>query len=135
MREELKDRVGRRGSFTATFKRTGIRKNSFGVAVTVLFIDLRDEAGTLVTDHLWFLRGKQMDELKLQPGERISFEATVTSYYKRAPRDGADYPDWDDDAGRVEKDYKLIYPTRMKRVGEQGSCKPRAASEQMEMGF
>ena len=121
MREELAKRVGRRGRFTATFKRTGIRKSQYGVSVTVLLVDLRDEAETQVTDHLWLIEGKQIADLNLQPGERISFVATVAAYYKRPPRDAQDFSKWDrDDIGVFEKDYKLVYPTAIARVmGEQ----------------
>jgi len=65
MRDELAKRVGKRGPFSATFVRTGISSNFWGKKVTVLLRDVRDEAGTQVADHLWFIQGDQMRELKL----------------------------------------------------------------------
>jgi hypothetical protein len=110
MREELKHRVGRRGAFTAMFSRTGVRKSTWSVDVTVLLLDVRDEAGQLVADHLWFRRGSQIERLQLKAGDRIRFMATVGPYSKRN-RDG------DADEDRYVVDYKLIYPSNMRLIG------------------
>ena len=114
MREELKGRCGKRGEFHATFKRSGIRPSHWGVAVTALFVNVCDEAGTMVTDHLWFLLGKQMQALGLQPGDRVRFVATVAQYRKRNPdHDGFD----GEDTPHCVTDYRLIYPSNMRKLG------------------
>jgi hypothetical protein len=128
MREALKDRVGRRGEFTAQFKRRGVAASGWGIKVTMLFIDVRDEAGTVVADHIWFKMGKQMDELKLEPGDRIRFMATVDTYQKRNKDDA-----WDDDEPRHVTDFRLVHPSNVRRMG--ASRGPRAASDQAELGF
>ena len=113
MREELKKRVGKRGEFHATFHRTGVRRTDWGVSITALLVDVRDEAGTQVCDHLWFLMGKQMQALGLCPGDRVRFVATVASYRKR----DKDFDPFDDhDARRCVTDYRLIYPSNMRKL-------------------
>lgn len=116
MRDELAKRVGKRGPFSATFERTGVKDTRFGREVTMLFRDVRDEAGTVVTDHVWFIQGKQARELKLRKGERVQFEATVAPYMKRNPE--FEYGDEDSGAYKV-RDYRLIYPAKMRREGEK----------------
>lgn len=114
MRDELAKRLGTRGPFSATFVRTGISNSDWGKKVTMLFRDVRDEAGTQVTDHLWFLQGKQARELRLKPGERVNFVATVGRYTKRNPD-----RDFDPDEPCRVRDYRLIYPSNMRRQGEK----------------
>lgn len=65
--------------------------------------------GEVVTDHLWFTVGKQMEELDIQIGDIVSFDARVDSYWKgyRGYRDDV----WDKP---VQKDYKLSRPTKLK---------------------
>jgi hypothetical protein len=78
---------------------------------TALFVDVRDEAGTLVTDHLWFTVGMQIAALDLHPRESIEFEARVTQYWKG--RVGGDrYSDF----LQREKDYRLSYPTNFRKL-------------------
>ena len=114
MREQLKDRVGKRGEFHATFQRTGIRRTQWGVAVTALFIDVRDERDQQVADHLWFMLGAQMQRMRLKLGDEVRFVATVAPYLKHNPEfDGFD----EDGPFRVE-DYRLIYPSNMRKLGE-----------------
>lgn len=120
MREELAHRNGRRGEFRAVLKRTGGKRNSHGYYVkTALFVDVRDEANTLVADHLWFNWGKQMDGLKLQPGDRVRFTATVATYHK-LNRDR----DWDDDESRYVVDYRLMFPRSMRVLGRDAESLP-----------
>jgi hypothetical protein len=112
MREALQEREGKRGRFTGTVKRFGKKPAYRGPDLdTLLLVDVRDEAGTEVTDHLWFVVRKQLKELNLQPGDKIEFAARVKPYLKgyRGTRD--------DDAPLVSVDYKLSNGTQFKKVG------------------
>jgi hypothetical protein len=75
-------------------------------------VDVRDEAGNEVTDHLWFVVRKQLKALNLQPGDKIEFVARVKPYIKgyRGRRDL-------DDAASVSTDYTLSHGTQFKKVG------------------
>jgi hypothetical protein len=67
VREFLKEREGKRGRFSGTVKRLGSKPAYRGAPLpTLLLVDVRDEAGTLVTDHLWFTVRKQMMERNLK---------------------------------------------------------------------
>jgi hypothetical protein len=113
MREVLQDREGKRGRFTATVKRFGSKPAYRGPnLITLLLVDVRDEAGTVVTDHLWSVVRKQLKELSLQPGDKIEFTARVKSYVKgyRGRREDYDLPS-------VSVDYKLSHGTQFKKVG------------------
>jgi hypothetical protein len=112
-REVLGQREGKRGRFTATVKRFGSKPAYKGPPiVTLLLVDVRDEAGTQVTDHLWFTVRKQLKELDAQPGDQIEFTARVTPYVKgyRGRREDFDLPP-------VSMDYRLSHPTQFKKVG------------------
>lgn len=63
MREELKSRVGKRGWFSANVKRFGIKKYKHHAKKTILLVDIRDESGELVADHMWQTVGKQIEDL------------------------------------------------------------------------
>ena len=113
MREELQQRNGKRGRFSGTVKRFGSKPAYRGPnLVTLLLVDVRDEAGNEVTDHLWFVVRKQLKELNLQPGDRIEFTARVVEYVKgyKGRREL-------DDAPPVSVDYKLSHGTQFKKVG------------------
>jgi hypothetical protein len=125
MRHLLKDRVGKRGRFCAAFGHRSSRSNQFGTVATAIFFDVRDEAGTQVTDHAWFLWSRQMDALKLKPGDRVTFYATVATYTKDDPTVG----DWDvrewGPRPRIT-DYRLSHHSNMRLVngGEPESLGP-----------
>jgi hypothetical protein len=113
MREKLKERELKRGTYTATFVRFGSKSGYKGYPVkTVLFRDVADSAGVVVTDHLWFTCGKQFTALDLLPGDVVSFAARSKAYTKgyRGHRD-------DDDLPAVETDYRLSNPTNVMKWG------------------
>lgn len=83
MREELAKRNGRRGKFTAIFVRYGSRSAFRGPPkVTLLFREVHDEAGSIVTDHLWFSECQGWKRLVLAGGEKVAFTASVRGYIK-----------------------------------------------------
>lgn len=110
MRAALKQIKEVRATFTGTFVRLGT-KSSFGhPKQTLLLADVKDSEGKIVTDHLWFNMGIQFMALHLQPGDVVQFDARVTEYIKgyRGYRDDVYKP--------IEKDYRLSYPTKIKKI-------------------
>jgi hypothetical protein len=79
MRKELKKRDGQRFSVTATVSRFGSRNGWTGLEPTILLTDVRDAAtGQLLTDHLWFVRGKFWSSVC--EGTKVAFDARATPY-------------------------------------------------------
>lgn len=122
MREELKKRDGRRGTFTAEFSRygtAGVRIPGYGrfsrprliQVTTLLFRELKDSTGFVVTDHLWFKTCKAWEALGLRPGDIVKFDARVVPYQKgyQGSRDG--------EGSGAKMDYKLAFPTNAKLMG------------------
>ena len=74
---------GARSKFTATIARLGQKNNFKGPpSETVLFTDVRNEAGELVTSHVWFTIGRQLSSVVHHVGKRVVFEARVKTYIK-----------------------------------------------------
>ncbi len=111
MRKELRARVGRRGRFSATFRRFGVRRHREHAERTALLLDIRDESGAIVADHIWVLVGVHFGNLNLTPGDEVFFSARVTKYRKRNP-DAID----DEDPPFVE-DYRLSHPSKVSKLG------------------
>lgn len=100
-----------RHTFTAEFSRYGIKNGWAGDVPTVLLKDIR-LGDKIVCDHLWFTCGKQFDALGLECGDIVQFDARVDSYWKG-------YMGYRDDVydKPVEKDWKLSFPTKIKKMG------------------
>ena len=118
MREELAQREGLRGRFTAVFARNGKKRGFDGrpPIPTALFVDLKDEACQLVADHMWFTAGVQISALDLKPGDSVQFEARVNEYYKGYV--SRRYDDWP----LPQKDYRLSYPTNFRKLSAPGQA-------------
>lgn len=114
MREELAKRSGLRGRFTATYTGRRERSSAGHIVVMCLFVDVRDELGTEVTDHVHFTLGKWNEDL--QPGDTVSFEARVSPYWK----------------GYIHRtrDYRLSHPTNVRKWRESGST-----GDSLQLGF
>lgn len=113
MRKELKDRVGRRGRFRATFNRFGALRKAWGhpQQCTALLKNVRDESGAIVADHIWVIVGTRFGALELKPGDEVFFVARVTKYRKRNP-------DWqDEDDTPFVEDYRLSNPSNVTKLG------------------
>jgi hypothetical protein len=100
MRDELKKLDKQRMGFTGTFSRTDKVKNSHPPEPTLLLLDIRDEGGRVVADHVWLLLTKEFAALGLKEGDRIGFVATVSQYFK----------------GNCEKDYYLTSPGKIRKI-------------------
>jgi hypothetical protein len=108
MRKELGASENVRATFTATFIRFGSKHQHQGTtATTLLFQEIKNDAGITVADHLWFTMTRGFEDCRLQPGDRIRFEARIKSYskgyrgFQKALQTKTNY------------DYKLSHPTRI----------------------
>ncbi len=80
-RERLAANVGRKIVVHAVYVGLGKRKAGQKEFSTVLIRDVRQaESGELLTDHLWFNRGKTWRKAGVLPGDRIAFEARSIEY-------------------------------------------------------
>lgn len=83
MRSELKDLIGTRNLYSATFERFGSlpakRKSANTNRKTALVKDIFCE-GKLVSDHLWIAECSDFERLRLKSGETVLFTA-IASYY------------------------------------------------------
>lgn len=111
-RKNLK-KIGKeqRHTYTGTFERFGKKKGYMGIEHTVLLKNVKNSAGQIVTDHLWFNKTKGFADADLKEGDIVQFEARVAEYEKGY-------------FGRKEEifveegtDYKLSYPSKIKVIG------------------
>lgn len=110
MRKKLSNIEGVRDTFTGVFERFGIKNGWNGIEKTVLLKDIKNKNGDVVSDHLWFNLTKGFEKLQLKKGDVVQFDARVKEYYKG-------YKGYRDDIYKpIEKDYKLSYPTKIKKV-------------------
>jgi len=110
IRKNLATIEGVRDIFTGTFERFGVKNGWAGVEKTVLLKDIKNKNGDIISDHLWFNFTKGFENLQLEKGDIIQFEARVKEYYKgyKGYREGIYKP--------IEKDYKLSYPSKIKKL-------------------
>lgn len=113
MREALAPHHLRRMTFTGTFVRVGTKPGWKGkVQQTLLLRDIKDDAGNVLTDHLWFNMTREFAALELQEGDEVKFDARVRRYWKGylGHREIYDKP--------PQVDYKLSHPTQVRKVTE-----------------
>lgn len=111
MRTTLKKLDQVRKKFRGVFQREGKKINWNGYSEpTILLRSITDEAGKVVTDHLWFSKTKSFDALgKLEQGDVIEFEARITPYLKG-------YVNRRSKIDQSSTDYKLSRPTKVSIV-------------------
>ena len=115
IRAELAPYLGQRRKFYATFSHYGKRRLRYrapwGLAErmvdTLLFVDVRNEWGRYLCDHVWFTSSLTLQRVGLEAGDTVSFVATVDSYTKRDR--------WANEYSRIE-DYKLCRPSMLEKV-------------------
>jgi hypothetical protein len=112
MRKELGASENERERFTATFIRFGTKHQHRGsTTTTLLFQQIINSKGILVADHVWFTITDAFEQCRLQPGDRIAFDARVKSYskgYKGLPKEIRK---------PAQFDFKLSHPTRITKLG------------------
>ncbi len=111
MRNKLK-KIGKehRHIFTGEFSRFGLKNGYMGQQKTILLVNIKDEEGNIVTDHLWFNDTKGFQKINLKQGDIVKFSARVSRYEKgyKGYRKDIYLP--------ITYDYKLSYPTNIERV-------------------
>ncbi len=111
MRKELKKLHMIRGTFTGIFVRFGNKTGYKGkIEQTLLFKDIKDKEGKIITSHLWFTMTKGFFKCDLQENDIIQFNARVKEYVKgyKGYRFDVDKP--------IEIDYKLSFPTKISKL-------------------
>lgn len=105
IREHLSRIDGQRAVYRATFSRFDGRTSHGYFVPTALFVNVRNVHGHEVCDHIWMRKGKQIDDLKLAPGDVIEFRATSKPYW----------------SGYIDRhlNYGLKNPTNMVKLGEE----------------
>lgn len=108
MRKVLRESLGDRKKFSGIFVRLGKKKNYQGYTEeTVLIRSITDlEDGKVVADHLWFAYTKGFQQVSLEAGVRIEFEARVKKYAKG-------YRNTQSKIDNRTTDYKLSHPTKI----------------------
>lgn len=111
MRRKLKE-IGEkeRHNFIGEVVRFGWKNGWMGSERTILLKDIRLCDG-IVCDHIWFKVGKQFERLALQPGDKVAFSARVSEYWK-----GYKGRRWDVFGKPIEKDYRLSFPTQLRKL-------------------
>lgn len=104
MRKELKKLDGQRLRFRAKVERFGEKNGYMGTLPTILLTNVFElTSGQVVTDHLWFTRGKTW---QCEVGDIVEFDARVGSYEKG-------YKGYRKDVCKeVKTDYRLERPTK-----------------------
>ena len=106
MRTEMENKYGERDIFYATFVRKGSKRGWHGEEKpTLLFKDVRDQDGNIISDHLWFNLTNSFEDAFLIEGDIIRFTARVDVYTKGYERD-----DWD---------FKLSRPTKVEVMANE----------------
>jgi hypothetical protein len=117
MREKLGKLHNQRKRFTAHVKRFGTKPAYRGYVPikTVLLVDITDETGTIVADHMWMTVGKQLEDLSAAKGDKIAFHGRVTTYLKG-------YAGRDEDGiyGAQEVDFRISNPTKFEHLEIKG---------------
>jgi hypothetical protein len=97
-RIELAENLEQRDTYTATYQ--GRTKPGKQPKFMLLFIDVKDKNGKIVTNHLWFNQTQGFLLLRLIPGDYVQFEARVKTYQRK----------------NNTIDYRLSYPTKVKII-------------------
>lgn len=113
MRDGLRNLIGKRIVFRATFERRGKKPRGLvGYAETVLFSNVKDNAtGRLLCEHVWLSLTKEFENAALFKGDTVKFTARVTYYQKAIAR----------------VDLQLSNPTKVMNLThpqEQANCQP-----------
>lgn len=109
----MEEMEGERKTFSGTFVRFGIKNGWNGPEETVLLTNIKDAEEHVITDHLWFNLTKGFKKLGLRKADVVSFNARVAQYEKG-------YKGYRDDVySEVEIDYKLSYPSKVRKLTRQ----------------
>jgi len=114
MRNGLQKYNGLRKTFVGTFIKFGRKEYKGYFKITLLFKNIKrvNNQKNIITDHIWFNLTKEFDNIRLEPGDLISFDARIVEYYKG-------YKGYKEDLQMmkpIEKDYRLSHPRNIKKL-------------------
>jgi len=113
MRSKLKKIENKRKTFIGTFVRFGSKSNYHGFPEpTILLKDIKDNNNRIVCDHIWFNLTKRFQNIDLKEGDIIEFDARVKEYKKG-------YVNYRKGIFNQSYNYKLSYPTKIKKIREE----------------
>lgn len=112
MRKELKKLKDERIKIFGEFERFGLKSGYFKPQETVLILNLKDELGNILADHIWFNKTKGFEKLDLKKGDKIELFARVEKYKKGYQG----YNIEKEIFNPVRWDYKLTYPTKVSKL-------------------
>lgn len=120
-RKGLKQYMETRGTFTGVFERDGWKRGYKGNDLpTLLLLNIKNDKGNVVSDHLWFNYTKGFSDLgQLEKGDIIQFNARCKEYTKG-------YFGYKEEVAiekPIEDDYKLSYPTKIKLIKKFNTAK------------
>ena len=119
VREALAPLQGQKSLWFCTFEKFGWKRfRGRYVGKTLLFVNVRDKDGKVVTEHLWFRMSKGFEKLDLKKGDEVAFHARVDTYVKGYRRRNAD----GFREGGVE-DYHLEYPEGLVKLNDAAQAK------------
>lgn len=116
MRYKLEKYLGTRITIVASVKRYGARVDYVGNQIkTILLGGVKTLDGDDLTDHIWFTCGKSFENLRLQIGDTIQFQAKPKRYMKGyvGRRDVDDRP--------IQQDIKLCNPTKIVKRSQKNA--------------
>ena len=110
-RKKLKEIENERKIFIGTFERYGVKSGYKCPLKTILLLNIKDEEGNEITDHLWFNFTKGFEKLgELQKGDKIKFKARSKRYTKGYQGYRCYIPN------NINIDYKLSNPTIISKI-------------------
>lgn len=126
MRKKLSKINGERTKFFGKFERIGSKSGWKGKEKTVLIKDISDQYGTSVADHIWFNYTKGFQNIYLNNGDLLEFEARVKEYEKgyKGSRLDVDAP--------VSRDYKLSHPSKIRKCEQQAGKREKYLAQNLE---
>ena len=81
MRDLLKELDNEKSLFTGTFKSLRRCRGRGRVELeSMLLLNLKNENGIQLTDHIWITYNRKFKDLKLERGDVVSFYGTVKPY-------------------------------------------------------
>lgn len=83
MRRKLREAEGERTRFTGRISRRGKKRKGNEIVETILMLNIFNDKGVHVTDHLWFEIRAGFDKVKgLEDGDIVQFYAKSETYLK-----------------------------------------------------
>lgn len=116
MRENFKKMAGQRHTFIATVSRFGKKSSYRGPPqTTILLVNIKNENEGFLEDHAWMVLRKRFEQAEIKEGDVLKLEARVSTYVKGYSDDHEENP--------IRIDYKLCYPTKIMKIGEDEEFK------------